>query len=364
MLAPVHPRTEERLAALSRFDILDREPEPAFDEVVALVARLCEVPIAVITLLDRDRQWFTAEIGLGVRSMPLTDGICTHAVLEDDFLEIGDTLDDPRTLDNPLCAGLEGLRFYAGAVLKTSDGVPLGTLCVLDRRPRALSDLQRETLRVMAGQVMRRLELRAALARQKVLMGEIDHRVKNSLQSVSAMVRLQSSRTQNAEVKAALATVAQRVGTVAAIHEQLHEASEGETVNLAALFARAGGLFAEVAPDTVRVTAEFEPLVVNSADAHSVAIIANEFVANAIKHGYPPHRPGGAIRLRGVADGDGYRLQFRDDGVGDAAALAAMDRSTGLGSRLIDAAVGSLRGTADWSTEGRGLTLRVDLPPR
>ena len=364
MLAPLHPRTEERVAALARYDILDKEREAAFDDVVSLVARLCDTPIAVITLLDRDRQWFTAEVGLGVRSMPLADGICTHAVLEQDYLEIPDTAADPRTAGNPLCGGVDGLRFYAGVVLRTPDDVPLGTLCVLDRRPRTLSDLQKEGLRVLARQVMRELDLRLALARQEVLVGEIDHRVKNSLQSVSSIVRLQSSRTDNAEVRDALATVAQRVETVAAIHEQLHQASNGETVDLAALFARAGGLFAQVAPNQVSVTARFEPLTVNSADAHSVAIIANEFVANAIKHAFPPHRPSGAIRLTGEAVGEGYRIVCQDDGVGDADALAAMNDSRGLGSRLMQAAVGSLRGTAEWTTDGRGLTLTVDLPPR
>ena len=364
MLAPVDRHAADRSRVLKQLGILDSGAEDAFDELVRLASDICDAPISVVTLLDEDRQYFKAQVGLDRDGTPIDQSICAHAVHEPEFLEIADTTADPRTLDNPLVTGDPKLRFYAGAVLKTDEGVPLGTLCVLDTKPRRLTDHQRDALRVLSNQVMRQIELRAALARQDVLLGEIDHRVKNSLMSVSSMVRLQSSRTDNPEVKDALATVAQRVGTVAAIHEQLHKASNGETVNLAALFARAGGLFSDVAPDAVAVHTEFEPLVVNSADAHSVAIIANEFVANAIKHAFPPDRPDGTITITGAARDENYRIVCRDDGVGDQAALDAMDRSRGLGSRLMHAAIASLRGTGEWTTAGDGLTLTVDLPPR
>ena len=332
---------------------------------MALASRLCETPIAVITLLDRDRQWFTAEVGLGLRSMPLDDGICTHAVLETDYLEIRDTGLDPRTAGNPLCGGVEGLQFYAGVVLRTPDGIPFGTLCVLDRRPRELTELQREALHVLAAQVVRQLELRLALARQEVLLGEIDHRVKNSLQSVSAMVRLQAGRAKDAAVREALSTVAQRVGTVAAIHEQLHQASDGETVDLASLFARAGSLFSEAAPDHVTIVTDFQSLTVTSSDAHSVAIIANEFVANAIKHAFPPGHEGGTVRITGHAQPNGsYRVTCSDDGVGGAESLDAVQDSSGLGIRLMEAAVGSLRAEGEWSARDAGLTYTMTLPPR
>lgn len=330
-----------------------------------MAARLCDTPIAVITLLDRDRQWFTAEVGLGLRSMPLDDGICTHTVLETDYLEIPDTRLDPRTVGNPLCGGIEGLQFYAGVVLRTPDGTPVGTLCVLDRRPRELTDLQREALRVLAAQVVRQLELRLALARQEVLLGEIDHRVKNSLQSVSAMVRLQAGRATDAAVQDALSVVAQRVGTVAAIHEQLHQASDGDTVDLASLFARAGSLFSEAAPDDVTIATDFEPLTASSSDAHSVAIIANEFVANAIKHAFPSGHAGGTIRITGRAEPDGrYRVVCADDGIGGAESLEAIQESSGLGTRLIEAAVGSLRAEGEWAEGEPGVTYTVTLPAR
>ncbi|HEY0104167.1 MAG TPA: PAS domain-containing protein [Brevundimonas sp.] len=155
----------DRLAALRSYDILDSEREPAFDDVTALVARICDAPIAVINLIDADRQWFKSEVGLGVRETPLETSFCRHALLERDRLVVADAASDPRFEGNPLVTAADGLRFYAGVLLKSPEGLPLGTLCVLDTRPRpeGLSAVQAETLEVLSRQVMSLLELRRAL---------------------------------------------------------------------------------------------------------------------------------------------------------------------------------------------------------
>src|SRR5690606_38178046 len=125
-----------RLEALARYQILDTEFETAFDGVVKLAARVFNAPIAVINFVDANRQWFKAETGLGVRETPLDLSFCRHAILEHDTLVINDALADPRTAGNPLAvANQNGLRFYAGALLKSGPHA-LGTLCVLDYAPR------------------------------------------------------------------------------------------------------------------------------------------------------------------------------------------------------------------------------------
>lgn len=156
-------REERRLEALRRYEILDTPPEEAFDEVARLAARICDAPIAVINLIDDGRQFFKAEVGLGVRSTPLETSFCATAILEEDFLVIPDATKDHRFNCNPLVTAENGLRFYAGALLKTAEGLPIGTLCVLDTRPRNLGDLERDALRTLANQVMAQLELRLAL---------------------------------------------------------------------------------------------------------------------------------------------------------------------------------------------------------
>jgi PAS domain S-box-containing protein len=156
-------REKQRLAELARYDMMDTPREPSFDELAELAAKLCEVPIAVVNLIGDGRQFFKAEVGLGVRETPLETSFCAKAILEDEFLLVPDATQDPRFDCNPLVVGEPHIRFYAGALLKTEHGHPIGTLCVLDYRPRELTKLQQETLRVLARQVMAQLELRRAV---------------------------------------------------------------------------------------------------------------------------------------------------------------------------------------------------------
>jgi signal transduction histidine kinase/ActR/RegA family two-component response regulator len=152
--------SRDRLAALYRYEILDTPPERDFDDVCALAAQICGTPIALLSFLDRGRQWFKSEIGLGISETPLDNSICRYALLEKDVLVVNDTLLDSRFRANPLCSGEPGLRFYAGAVIRTPDGFPIGSVCVLDREPREATPRQVEALQTLARQVMTMLELR------------------------------------------------------------------------------------------------------------------------------------------------------------------------------------------------------------
>ena len=156
----MNDREEQRLAALARYEVMDTPRERNFDELVELAAKLCDTPVAVVNLIGDGRQFFKAEVGLGVRETPLETSFCARAMLEEEFLLVGDATQDPRFNGNPLVTGEPHLRFYAGVLLKTEEGLPIGTLCTLDYRPRDLTALQQETLRVLAKQVMAQLELR------------------------------------------------------------------------------------------------------------------------------------------------------------------------------------------------------------
>jgi signal transduction histidine kinase/ActR/RegA family two-component response regulator len=149
-----------RIEALERYEILDTPPEEEFDDITRLIARICDAPIAVINFIDRDRQWFKSEIGLGLRQTSLEVSVCSQAILQPELFIVPDTLMDTRFANNPLVTGWPHLRFYAGAPLETSDGFRIGTLCVSDYRPRGLLDTQKEALRTLARQVMVLLELR------------------------------------------------------------------------------------------------------------------------------------------------------------------------------------------------------------
>jgi sigma-B regulation protein RsbU (phosphoserine phosphatase) len=151
-----------RLAAIRRYDVLDTPEDGAFDRITALAARHFGVPIAIVSIVDRDRIWFKSHHGVDVREIGRDPGLCASAIMQDGPWVVEDAATDPRTLANPLVAGELGLRFYAGVPLATHDGHNLGTLCVIDLEPRELTAEETSTLADMAAIVMDELELRLA----------------------------------------------------------------------------------------------------------------------------------------------------------------------------------------------------------
>ncbi|MFQ4145429.1 GAF domain-containing protein [Chlorogloeopsis sp. ULAP02] len=161
--APVPANEVERLEALRRYNILDTPPEAAFDRITSLAARLLNVPIALVSLIDESRGWFKSAHGFEIREVQRDATICSFALLSDEVLVIPDTRLDNRLICNPFVQNEPGLRFYAGAPLLTQDGFNLGTLCLLDTKPRdGLSDEQKAVLADLAAMVMDELELRLA----------------------------------------------------------------------------------------------------------------------------------------------------------------------------------------------------------
>ena len=196
----------DRVAALASYAILDTPIESEFDDVVRLAAETFAAPIAVINLVSDNRQWFKAEVGIGARELPLDVSICAHAILQNDFLVVPDTRLDQRFDCNPLVHVEDGLRFYAGAILRSAAGLPIGTVCVLDReaRPEGVTAHQRLVLEVLARQVMTQLELRKALVdqtlRSKELAVEVRQRAdaEDALRGIEERYRLVSRATNDA----------------------------------------------------------------------------------------------------------------------------------------------------------------------
>jgi GAF domain-containing protein len=167
MKARLPTNEKERLEALRSYHVLDTEAEGAFDDLVLVASRLCQAPIALISLIDEERQWFKARVGLDAAETPREQAFCAHAILDTTTMIVPDAADDERFRDNPLVTSFPNIRFYAGAPLLTPDGHGLGTLCVIDSEPRTRSPLdpgEVEVLEALSRQAVRLLEYRKVTA--------------------------------------------------------------------------------------------------------------------------------------------------------------------------------------------------------
>lgn len=390
MLAQPHPLQEARLAALRTYAILDTPAEKHFDDVVKLASQICETPMSFVSFVDAGRHWFKARKGLDAQDAPLEASVCSHAILQNDIMIVPDTRLDPRTADNPLTTEGFGdgrrMLFYAGARIDNPDGLPLGALCVIDTRPRHLTELQKSALAMLARNVEKQLDLRlalrreaearaqleqtsrslqASLAAQKVLTREIDHRVKNSLAMVAAMVRMQGARAVAPEARSALSQASQRIAAIASLHQELYETGGLETVKLSHFMVRVGELLSQSLPDNVRLDIDVEDVALRYVKASAIASIVNEFAANSTKHAFPDGRDG-VVSIRGKVENGRYRVDLADDGIGEAApsvrANVAGAESSGLGRRLIAAAMTQLEAVRATPSEGPGARLSFTFP--
>jgi len=394
---------DARLAVLDSFGILDTPPERSFDDVVRLVSQLLDAPIAAVNLIARGRQWFKSEIGLGTREMPLDNSICRHALLQQEQMIVADTQDDPRFSCNPLVTAEGGLRFYAGAVLRTRDGVPLGTLCVLDKKPRpeGLTEQQQFMLTTMAHQVMSQIELRQALAEQEALNGALlradqrkdeflamlAHELRNPLAPiVSAATMLSNFELQPSMVQRAADIIARQAGHMTSLIDDLLDVSRVTRGKVELEFIELD--LKDVLADAVEqvrplIEKHGHRLVLEAMPARALVMgdrkrlvqVMTNLLSNAAKYTLD----GGRIEVRLATRGALLDVTIRDNGIGMSPELIAsafdlfsqgtrgLDRSQGglgIGLALVRSLLKLHGGEVSASSEGQGCgsTFRVTLP--
>jgi two-component sensor histidine kinase len=365
--ATIIPANEpQRMAAVKRYNILDTPADGSFDRVTAIAARRFNVPISIISIVDNDRIWFKSHHGVDVPQIDREAGLCASAILKGEPHILLDASKDIRSLANPLVAGDFGLRFYAGVPLTTSDGYNLGTLCVIDREPRPVTQEQIEDLKDLAAMVMDQLEFRLsamralakadkALEQANLLAREIDHRVMNSLQFVSAMLRLEGKGAGEA-ASGHLDAAASRVAAVARVHRHFHLENDVAQVPALAYLRRLCDDLSGIFGVPVEVDGEADLLPTTS--IQPVGLIVNELVTNAAKHG------AGVINVTYKAGDAGRELIVCDQGEGLPDGFDLPRNVNGLGMKIVDVLAKQLGGAvaARANPSGTGACFAVTFP--
>ncbi len=227
--APLPADESLRLAALDECALLDTGADASFDDLARLASLICGVPIALISLVDRDRQWFKSRIGIDASETPREVAFCAHAILEPGVMVVSDALSDERFHDNPLVTDEPNVRFYAGAPLEIEQGLRIGTLCVIDHVPRELNDAQRDGLAAIARQVVAQINLRkkvAALEEAKARQSLFEQQLQRFNAEMKALVSLRTTELQTERDRAELYfDVAGSMMVVADVHGTIERAN-------------------------------------------------------------------------------------------------------------------------------------------
>lgn len=222
-----------RLAALHHYGILDTEAERAFDDLTLLASHICQTPIALISLVDADRQYFKSRVGISVSETARNISFCTHAIQKpDELMVVPDALDDARFAKNPFVLGDPKIRFYAGAPLTTPEGHALGTLCVLDRVPRELSAEQVSALDALRHQTQAQLELRRHVSELREALAARD-RAQEQREALITELRESLDNVNKLSGLLQFCSTCHMNLTLPAIPSSIHKVSEGVTQMLA-----------------------------------------------------------------------------------------------------------------------------------
>ena len=366
--AALHPKETQRIEELLRYEVLDTEDEKALDELTQLASVICGTSISLISLVDKDRQWFKSRVGLDAAETTRDMAFCSHAILQDQIFEVPDTLKDQRFVDNPLVTGSPDIRFYAGAPLVSTSGMPIGTLCVIDTEPKKLNEKQQLALNTLAKQVISQLELRLhnrQLLRmqkdQQQIFAMMSHDLRSPFNGILGLSQLIQAEAQTLKPEVLSAMADGILESSLKVYQLLDEILQWSSNQL-------GAIQVELEATTLKplimetldlmkdsftfkklnITCDINEDIVALADANLTKTIIRNLLANAIK--YTPEQ--GSIHIETLSNNGEIQLVITDTGTGVPEELK---------DQLFGDSVVSQRGTQGELGHGLGLSLCGDF---
>jgi len=319
----------ERLENLSSYNIMDSPEEKEFDDIVELASELCEAPISLISLLDKDRQWFKARKGLGAKETSRDIAFCHHAIKGTELFEVTDTLTDNRFKNNPLVQGDPKIRSYAGYPLQTEEGHNLGTLCVIYREPNELNEFQKNALRILSRRIIRELELRKKVRQldslnefKNKILSIVGHDVRTPLNSIISIIELIDQDMLSAEeIRTFRQALLNEVNNTKTLLDNILEWStiylEGkentaEPFSLKNVVEECIDLLAfELDRKGIEIQLTLSDLEAYG-DSEMIKLVVRNILSNAIKFS----KDGGSIGIKSLKKDDTVKLTIEDNGIG------------------------------------------------
>jgi signal transduction histidine kinase len=331
--APLPDNETERLQWLSELDILDTLEEQSYDDLTALAAQICRTPIALVSLVDKKRQWFKSHFGLAARETPREYAFCAHAILQKEPFVVPNADRDPRFRDNPLVTDEPHVKFYAGVPLVLAGTFPLGTLCIIDHQPRRFTARQRQALEALGRQVTAQLELRLKIKQLEQLdrakdefISLVSHELRTPLTAISGALTLLSSGSL-AELQPAvqrMVDIAHRNGSrlLAIVNDMLDVAKmkagrmslQRKALDLGQVVRRAAELNGPYCAGfgcTIETRVPAQKVLVMGDEQRLSQVLAN-FMSNAAKF----TQPGDTIAAALSTDGQHAKVEVIDHGPG------------------------------------------------
>ncbi|HWZ04489.1 MAG TPA: GAF domain-containing sensor histidine kinase [Mucilaginibacter sp.] len=388
---------ESRLAALKSYNILDTGEEKDFDDLTVLASAICQTPIALISLIDDKRQWFKSRMGIAQRETPIELSICATAIASDlDIMIVEDARQDERFAKNPLVTGDTRMTFYAGVPLVNDDGFALGSLCVIDQHKKKLTDEQTAALKIIARQVVDKLELRKkAIELEKIHQELIDsnlfiqkfaamaaHDIKNPMTSILLTAQALKMRLQKLEDKSCERLIDLNITSTKCLMALLDDMiayskspslllTQKQTVNLLEILRKVTSMINVPDNFTIKLPTENRQLNISSVAIEQIFI---NLLTNAIRYN---DKEQGIINIRFSEDDDNYHFEVEDNGIGIAReyhekifnnnfTLKVSDRynkkGSGIGLSTVKELIKALNGTIKLqSIPGKGSTFNFSL---